>query len=118
MNRGNKKRILAGSILTVLSLILTGDIIAVMTHRIKTVKRPDIYKKNLFGDMLLCTSLIISSLDLFISRVIFQRENSHRKLYQNKEKSEICNRFGNGSGKRETDERPFAPGGNVKKIYN
>ena len=67
MNRGNKKRILAGSILTVLSLILTGDIIAVMTHRIKTVERPDIYKKNLFGDMLLCTSLIISSLDLLFN---------------------------------------------------
>ena len=63
----HKKRILLGSILTVLSLILTGDIIAVMTHRIKTVERPDIYKKNLFGDMLLCTSLIVSSLDLLFN---------------------------------------------------
>ncbi|MCR4814183.1 MAG: YdcF family protein [Lachnospiraceae bacterium] len=53
-----------GIVLTALSLILTGNIIAVMTHRIKTVERPVIYKKNLFADMMLCSTLFISSLDI------------------------------------------------------
>ena len=67
MNRFKKFRIVTGSILTVLSLILTGDILTVMTHRIKTVEIPLIYKKNLFADMLLCTALTVSSLDLALN---------------------------------------------------
>lgn len=67
MNRFKKFRIVTGSILTVLSLILTGDILTVMTHRIKTVEIPLIYKKNLFADMLLCTALMVSSLDLALN---------------------------------------------------
>ena len=61
-----KTRLLAGGVLTLLSLILTGHIWTDMTRRMKKVAKPQIYKKNRFGDMLLCGVLVATSLDLML----------------------------------------------------
>ena len=60
----NKRRKITGAILTVLSVLLTGQISFVMVRKIHKVNNPKIYKKNLFADQMLCFTLILSALDI------------------------------------------------------
>lgn len=60
-----RTRKIAGCIFTVLCLFLTGQVIVVMTRRIRRVPNPKIYKKNLLGDLMLCSTLVITALDIW-----------------------------------------------------
>ena len=78
-NKSGKSRVITGAVLTFLSLILATNITVVMSHRIKTVGDPHIYKKNLFAEIMLCLTFILSSLDLIFN--LFTRwKNSFVKI--------------------------------------
>ena len=61
MKKGRK---VIGLILTVLSLLLTGQVSLVMTRKIRKVPNPQIFRKNLFAEQMLCMTLLVSSLDI------------------------------------------------------
>ena len=67
MKNGKKIKTVLGSILAGFSILLTADACIVMMRRIKRVANPQVYKKNLFGDLLVTTALLITALDLLFN---------------------------------------------------
>ena len=61
MKKGRK---VIGLILMVLSLLLTGQVSLVMTRKIRKVANPQIFRKNLFAEQMLCMTFILTSLDI------------------------------------------------------
>ena len=61
MKKGRK---ILGFILTILSLLLTGQVSLVMRQKIRKVPNPKVFRKNLFAEQMLCMTFLVSSLDI------------------------------------------------------